>query len=92
MRNSTAFSVLLHLPIQLEKIRAGRTTGGLRPQHLTGIQLLAHISEAQLHNDKIGATEIFFTPKSINGGKYLADTKTAGYHTFSIETNIDNNQ
>ena len=82
LRNSTALSVLLDIPIRVEKIRAGRAQGGLRPQHLTGIQLLAQLSEAKLHNGNIGATEIYFTPKTIKGGNYLADTKTAGYVAF----------
>jgi RNA 3'-terminal phosphate cyclase (ATP) len=71
-------SVLLDVPIQIEKIRAGRAKGGLRPQHLTGIQLLAQLSQAKLHNDQIGSTDIFFTPLTIQSGNYLADTKTAG--------------
>ena len=79
MRNSTALSVLLDIPIRVEKIRAGRAQGGLRPQHLTGIQLLARLSEAKLDNGNIGATEILFTPTTIKGGNYTADTKTAGY-------------
>ena len=78
LRNSIALSVLLDTPVTVEKIRAGRAQGGLRPQHLTGIQLLAQLSEAKLHNGQIGATEIVFTPKLIKGGNYLADTKTAG--------------
>jgi len=45
---------------------------------LTGIQLLTRLSEAKLSNGNVGATEINFTPKTINGGNYLADTKTAG--------------
>jgi RNA 3'-terminal phosphate cyclase (ATP) len=72
-------SVLLDIPLRVEKIRAGRSQGGLRPQHLTGIQLLAQLSEAKLHNGNIGATDILFTPKKIKGGNYLADTKTAGW-------------
>ncbi|CAF2093763.1 unnamed protein product [Rotaria magnacalcarata] len=88
LRNSTALSVLLELPIQVEKIRAGRSQGGLRPQHLTGIQLLAQLSEAKLHNGNIGATEIFFTPKTIKGGNYLADTKTAGSVCLIMQTAI----
>ena len=63
----------------MEKIRAGRAQGGLRPQHLTGIQLLAQLSEAKLDNGNVGATEINFTPRTIKGGNFVADTKTAGY-------------
>ncbi|CAF0854679.1 unnamed protein product [Adineta ricciae] len=88
LRNSTALSVLLDIPIRVEKIRAGRAQGGLRPQHLTGIQLLAQLSEAKLHNGNIGATEIYFTPKTIKGGNYLADTKTAGSVCLMMQTAI----
>ena len=69
----------MKIPVQVEKIRAGRATGGLRPQHLTGIQLLSQLSEAKLKNGNIGATEIKFVPRTIRGGNYLADTKTAGF-------------
>ncbi|CAF0906648.1 unnamed protein product [Adineta steineri] len=88
LRNSTALSVLLSIPICVDKIRAGRQSGGLRPQHLTGIQLLAQLSEAKLQNGKIGSTEIFFVPKVIKGGNYLADTKTAGSVCLMMQTAI----
>ena len=68
----------MKIPVKVEKIRAGRATGGLRPQHLTGIQLLAQLSQAKLQNGSIGSTDIKFAPKTIQGGNYLADTKTAG--------------
>ncbi|CAF1007261.1 unnamed protein product [Rotaria sordida] len=88
LRNSTALSVLLEIPIRVEKIRAGRSQGGLRPQHLTGIQLLSQLSEAKLHNGNIGATEIIFTPRTIKGGNYIADTKTAGSVCLMMQTAI----
>lgn len=40
LRISTALSVLLKKPIKIFSIRANRGGGGLKPQHLTGIQLL----------------------------------------------------
>jgi RNA 3'-terminal phosphate cyclase (ATP) len=78
LRNTTALSVLLNIPVCVEKIRAGRPQGGLRPQHLTGIQLLTKLSDAKLDNGNIGSTEIVFVPRTIRGGNYTADTKTAG--------------
>ncbi len=71
LRNATTLSVILN-------IRAGRLQDGLRPQHLTSIQLLAQFSEGKLDNANIGTTEIQFTPKTIKGGNYIGDTKTAG--------------
>ncbi len=40
LRISTALSVLLKKTIRITNIRAGRKDGGLKPQHLTGIELL----------------------------------------------------
>ncbi len=40
LRISTALSVLLKKPIKIINIRAGRKDAGLKPQHLTGIELL----------------------------------------------------
>ena len=39
LRNSMAMSCLLGRPVHITRIRAGRSTPGLRPQHLAGIQV-----------------------------------------------------
>ncbi|CAF1513167.1 unnamed protein product, partial [Adineta steineri] len=41
LRNATTLSVILNIPVRVQNIRAGRSQDGLRPQHLTSIQLLA---------------------------------------------------
>jgi RNA 3'-terminal phosphate cyclase (ATP) len=68
----------LNIPVRVKNIRAGRTQDGLRPQHLTSIHLLAEFSEGQLNLANVGTTEIEFIPKTIQGGNYTGDTKTAG--------------
>lgn len=78
LRISTALSVLLKKPIIVEKIRAGRKDGGLKPQHLTGIKLLKEISDANLSGAEIRSTEINFDPQTLKSGTFIADTKTAG--------------
>ena len=50
----------------------------LRPQHLSGLQLLRDMSHGHLENGEVGSTEISFFPKTMSGGSYIADTKTAG--------------
>ena len=49
-----------------------------RPQHLMGLQLLSDMCGGRLEGGHVGSTEITLTPKNIHGGKYTADTKTAG--------------
>jgi RNA 3'-terminal phosphate cyclase (ATP) len=78
LRNATTLSVILNIPVHVKNIRAGRSQDGLRPQHLTSIQLLTEFSQGKLDNANIGSTEIQFIPKKIQGGNYLGDTKTAG--------------
>ena len=48
LRISTALSVLLNKPIKITKIRAGRKDGGLKAQHLTGIELLGKFNLYQI--------------------------------------------
>ncbi|XP_006977885.1 RNA 3'-terminal phosphate cyclase isoform X1 [Peromyscus maniculatus bairdii] len=78
LRVSTALSCLLGLPLRVQKIRAGRSTPGLRPQHLSGLEMVRDLCDGHLEGADIGSTEITFTPEKIRGGVHTADTKTAG--------------
>ncbi|KAF6075780.1 RNA 3'-terminal phosphate cyclase [Phyllostomus discolor] len=78
LRVSTALSCLLGVPLRVQKIRAGRSTPGLRPQHLSGLEMIRDLCDGQLDGAAIGSTEVTFTPGKIRGGTHTADTKTAG--------------
>ncbi|CAF4028243.1 unnamed protein product [Rotaria sp. Silwood2] len=88
LRNATTLTVILNIPVRVKNIRAGRSQGGLRAQHLTSIQLLAQFSEAKLENANIGTTDIQFTPKTIKSGNFVGDTKTAGSICLMMQTAI----
>ncbi|KAL4235925.1 hypothetical protein ACF0H5_004315 [Mactra antiquata] len=78
LRNTVAICCLLHESVKVEKIRAGRSKPGLRPQHLTGIQLICDICGGKLIGGHVNSTEIEFHPGNVKSGNYLADTHTAG--------------
>uniref|UniRef100_A0A8C9TH73 RNA 3'-terminal phosphate cyclase n=1 Tax=Scleropages formosus TaxID=113540 RepID=A0A8C9TH73_SCLFO len=78
LRVSAALSCIHGSPIKINKIRAGRSTPGLRPQHLSGLELLRDMSDGNLEGALVGSTEITLTPGKIKGGSHLADTHTAG--------------
>ncbi|PVD23961.1 hypothetical protein C0Q70_17237 [Pomacea canaliculata] len=78
LRNAATLSCLLGQPISVNNIRAGRNNPGLRPQHLSGLQLIAEVCGAKLSGATVGSTEIMFQPGQIKAGQYTADTKTAG--------------
>lgn len=78
LRIATALGCILTRPLHVTRIRAGRDKPGLRPQHMTGIKLLGEMCGGRLEGVDVGSCELTFHPQAINGGEYLADTKTAG--------------
>lgn len=64
--------------VHVKNIRAGRSQPGLRPQHLSGLEMVRDLCDGQMEGGQIGSTEITFTPGKIKGGTHIADTKTAG--------------
>ncbi|XP_042322055.1 RNA 3'-terminal phosphate cyclase isoform X1 [Sceloporus undulatus] len=78
LRVSTALSCLLGTPLRVRNIRAGRSQPGLRPQHLSGLEMVRDLCDGKMEGGEIGSTEITFTPGKIKGGTHAADTKTAG--------------
>jgi len=88
LRNSVAFSCLTRKPIKITKIRAGRKQPGLRPQHLTGIQLISAVSGGTLQNAAQNSTEISFYPGESKGGTFTGDTKTAGSVALMLQATL----
>ncbi|XP_007901105.1 RNA 3'-terminal phosphate cyclase [Callorhinchus milii] len=88
LRVSTALSCLLGTGLKISNIRAGRSSPGLRPQHLSGLQMLSDLCDGCLEGAKVGSTEIVFQPSRIQGGKHLADTKTAGSVCLLMQVSI----
>uniref|UniRef100_A0A665U4Y9 RNA 3'-terminal phosphate cyclase n=1 Tax=Echeneis naucrates TaxID=173247 RepID=A0A665U4Y9_ECHNA len=78
LRVSAALSCITGSAIKITKIRAGRSTPGLRPQHLSGLQLVSDICSGSLQGATIGSTDISLTPGKIRSGSHVADTQTAG--------------
>ncbi|KAM9358211.1 RNA 3'-terminal phosphate cyclase isoform 2-T2 [Symphorus nematophorus] len=78
LRLSAALSCITGSAIKITKIRAGRTTPGLRPQHLSGLQLVSDLCSGSLQGAAIGSTDISLTPGKIQAGEHTADTQTAG--------------
>ncbi len=86
LRTALSVSTLLQKPIKLINIRKGREKQGLRPQHLTAVQTLAKLSNAELEHCNLNSTKLFFNPKKIQGGTFSVNIKTAGSITLLLQT------
>ncbi|CAK6981286.1 RNA 3'-terminal phosphate cyclase [Scomber scombrus] len=78
LRVSAALSCITGTAVKITKIRAGRSTPGLRPQHLSGLQLVSDVCSGSLQGATLGSTDISLTPGKIHSGNHTADTETAG--------------
>ena len=73
LRSALALSAILGQPIKINNIRAGRRNPGLAPQHLTGVNAVADITEAEVKGAEIGSQELSFVPKTLKAGNYIFD-------------------
>ncbi|MEE8167866.1 MAG: RNA 3'-terminal phosphate cyclase [Candidatus Hydrothermarchaeales archaeon] len=78
LRSSIALSSLLGEPIRIDNIRVNRPKPGLAQQHLTGIEAMQRLTDAEIKGLKLGSTEVEFSPSSLHGGSYSIDIGTAG--------------
>ena len=79
MRTAVSLSAITGKPIQVDNIRAGRENPGLRPQHLTGIRILAELFGASAENLQVGSDWIRFNPSDrFTPGATRFDVGTAG--------------
>lgn len=70
LRSSLAISAVLGQPVRIRNIRAGRDGPGLQSQHLTCVNALAKIANADVAGASLGSHEVAFTPRVIRAGTY----------------------
>jgi RNA 3'-phosphate cyclase len=77
LRTAVCFSMVLGVQIHVTKIRAGRRTPGLRPQHSATIKILGEICSAKVEGAAVGSTELSFSPGVAERGHGSFDLGTA---------------
>ena len=78
IRSSLALSAITGRPVRITKIRAGRKSGGLKRQHVTAVNAIATICDAEVSGAQVGSSTLEFHPKSIRAGDYSFAIGTAG--------------
>ena len=73
LRTALSLAALTGAPVRIEGIRARRSKPGLRPQHLTAVQAVARICQAEVTGARLGSQALTFRPRIIQGGRYLFD-------------------
>lgn len=78
IRTAVTLSSITGIPIEIENIRKGRDVSGLRPQHVTGIKILAKICNTKVDGLHVGSTTLRFFPSKINDAALNENIGTAG--------------
>ena len=82
LRTALSLSMVLGRAFRMERIRAGRSQPGLRPQHLVAVRAAAQVSGAAMEGDTIGSQSLLFAPQyKPVGGEYtfnVGDTEAGG--------------
>ncbi|MBN1678929.1 MAG: RNA 3'-terminal phosphate cyclase [Anaerolineae bacterium] len=87
VRTALSLSVISGTPFRINNIRGGRSTPGLRAQHVTAIQAAADICRAQTEGVFVGSQAMTFTPgDTVQPGEYEWTVGTAGAATLVIQT------
>jgi RNA 3'-terminal phosphate cyclase (ATP) len=79
LRTAVSLSAITGKPVEVTGIRAKRQNPGLRPQHMTGVKMLADLFHADIENLQVGAEWVRFAPSDkFKGGSVKVDVGTAG--------------
>jgi len=88
VRTAVSLSCILKKPIKIKNIRTGRSSPGLKPQHLTILKILKKICNADVDNSNIGSIDLQFIPNEIKSLELSEDVGTAGSISLIIQVLI----
>jgi len=78
LRTSVSLSAVTGLPVRIFNIRSRRKNPGLAPSHMTAIEAVAKMSDADIDGLYPGSKELVFKPREVLGGRFEFDVGTAG--------------
>lgn len=86
LRSSVALSAVTGQSVSVTNIRGSRPDPGLKPQHLTAVEVLAEVCDASVDGVARGSETIEFDPGDPEGGEFEASIGTAGSLTLVFDT------
>jgi len=86
LRTAVALSSVLGIEVRITKIRAGRSTPGIRAQHLAGVKVAAEICGGLVKGGEVGSGTLEYTPGKPRSGRFSFDVGTAGSVTLILQT------
>ena len=86
LRTALSLATVTDTPVRIEEIRGSRPEPGLKPQHLTAVDLVAELCDAEVDGAELGADSLTFRPGSARRPSLQAAVGTAGSLTLLFDT------
>lgn len=86
LRTSLGLSLVTGRPFRLVNVRAGRSTPGLRRQHLASLRAAQAVGNAVITGDEVGSMAVSFAPRGVVAGEHAFVVGTAGSATLVLQT------
>src|SRR3989338_2873143 len=86
LRTSLSLSALTQKPFRIINIRVKRENPGLQNQHLTAVNSISKICNANVKGNQLHSKELEFIPSEVVSGNYKFDIGTAGSTTLVLQT------
>jgi len=78
LRTALTLSLLTGRAFRMNRVRAGRSRPGLRPQHLKAVEAAARLCGAEVAGGSVGSTDLTFRPGPLDLRDLRVDIGTAG--------------
>lgn len=86
LRTSISLSAVTGQDVRISNVRAGRPRPGLAPAHVTSIEAVAELCDAEVDGVFAGSKEIVFRPGKVTGGSFEFDVGTAGSISLVVQS------
>lgn len=86
LRTALSLSLVTGQAFRMVNVRAGRSTPGLRPQHLAAVESAKTIGAAEVTGAAPGSQELDFVPRGVKPGDYSFSIGTAGSVSLLLQT------
>ena len=86
LRTSLTLAMLTGKELRIANVRAGRSSPGLRHQHLTAVKAAAAVCQADVTGAQLGSQRVVFRPGEVKPGRYRFRIPTAGSAGLVLQT------
>ncbi len=86
LRTSVSMAAVTGQPVRISNIRSKRKNPGLAPSHMTAIEAVAKLADADVDGLYPGSREVTFEPRDVVGGSYEFDVGTAGSISLVLQS------